>query len=442
MLDTSLKARAADDRPIRVALVGAGATGRAIALHLSTPVPGIWLAGIANRTVANGERALREAGVSQWTSTDQHGAAADSIRRRIPVLTDDPAVLVRSPDIDVIVEATGTIDYAAGIVLDAIENRKHVVLVNVELDSLLGPILKTKADAAGVVLTNTDGDEPGVAMTLLRYLRGVGLRVVAAGNIKGLVDHYRTPDTQRAFADRYGLDVWKVTSFADATKLSMEATVLANATGFRVARRGMCGPACGDVRDLARLLPSDAMLDGGIVDYSLGAEPRTGAFAIVHDENQLKRAQLAYYRMGDGPFYVFYTPFHLAHVQVASSIGRAVLRGDPTVTPLDRPRCEVVATAKRDLRGEERIDGVGGFCTYGLIDNAPTARAMGAVPMALAEGCTVVRDVPKDSVLTAADVRMPPERLRDVLWREQQWRWPVDSSGFPPGATVPDLAAR
>jgi predicted homoserine dehydrogenase-like protein len=442
MLDTALQRREKEGRPIRVGLIGAGATGRAIALQLSTPVPGMRLAGIANRTAANGERALREAGVSRWTSTGQREVAADSIRRRIPVLTDDPEVLVRCPDVDVIVEATGTIDYAAGVVLGAIENGKHVVLVNVELDSILGPILKAKADAAGVVLTNTDGDEPGVAMTLVRYLRGIGLSVVAAGNIKGMVDHYRTPDTQREFADRYGLDAWKVTSFADATKLSMEATVLANATGFRVARRGMCGPLCGDVRELAKLLPSDAMLDGGIVDYSLGAEPRTGAFAIVHEENQLKRAQLAYYRMGDGPFYVFYTPFHLAHAQLASSIGRAVLLGDPTVTPLDRPYCEVVAMAKRDLRGGERIDGIGGFCTYGLVDNAQTARASSALPMALAEGSTVLRDVPKDSLLTAADVRMPPERLRDSLWREQHQRWPVDSAASVRGATAPDLVAR
>src|SRR5262249_12588078 len=178
-------------------------------------------------------------------------------------------------------------------------NGKHVVMVNAELDSLLGPILKTKADSAGVVVTNTDGDEPGVAMTLFRYLRSLGLRPVAAGNIKGMVDYYRTPETQRAFAEKYDQDARKVTSFADATKLSMETTVLANATGFHAGRRGMYGPACQNVTEMAGLLPGDQMLATGLVDYALGAAPHTGAFVVVHEESPLKKAQLAYYKLGD-----------------------------------------------------------------------------------------------------------------------------------------------
>jgi predicted homoserine dehydrogenase-like protein len=442
MLDTALQRREKEGRPIRVGMIGAGATGRAIALQLGTPVPGMRLAGIANRTPANAERAFREAGITQWTNTDQAAAAAESIRRGVPVLTDDAELLVRSPEIDLIIEATGSIDYAAGLVLDAIDHKKHTVIVNAELDSLIGPILKTKADAAGVVLTNTDGDEPGVAMTLVRYLRGLGLSVVAAGNIKGMVDHYRTPETQREFAARYDQNVWKVTSFADATKLSMETTVLANATGFHVGRRGMYGPACKDVRELATLLPAEAMLDGGIVDYSLGAEPRTGGFAIVHETNPLKSAQLTYYRMGDAPFHVFFTPFHLPHLQIASTIGRAAVFGDPTVTPLDGPRCEVLAVAKRDLKTGERLDAIGGFTTYGLIDNASAARSINALPIGLAEGCTVVRDVAKDSALTFADVRLPAERLSDRLWKEQQERWPAKAAGAGRTPAARELVAR
>src|SRR4029434_3773700 len=186
---------------------------------------------------------------------------------------------------------------------DAFQHGKSVVLVNAELDSLLGPILKTRADQAGVVLTHTDGDEPGVAMTLFRYVQSVGLRPVAAGNIKGMVDYYRTPDTQREFAVRNDQDVRQVTWFADATKLSMETTVLANATGFAVARRGMVGPACAYVRELAKLLPSEAMLAGGIVDYCVGAAPHTGGFVVVHEEAPSHKAQHAVYKMGLGAFY-------------------------------------------------------------------------------------------------------------------------------------------
>ena len=189
-----------------------------------------------------------------------------------------------------------------------------------------------------------------------------------------MVDYYRTPATQEAFAAKHDQDVRKVTSFADATKLSMETTVLANATGFGVARRGMCGPACGYVRELAQLLPAEAMLSGGIVDYSVGALPHTGAFVVVHEENPYKKTQLAYYKLGDGPFYVFYTPFHLPHIQLPSTIARAVLHGDPTVAPAAGPSCEVLTIAKRDLKAGEMLDGVGGFASYGLIDNRASAR--------------------------------------------------------------------
>jgi predicted homoserine dehydrogenase-like protein len=203
----------------------------------------------------------------------------------------------------------------------------------------------------------------------------------------------------------------------------METTVLANATGFHVGRRGMYGPACANVREMAALLPPADMLAGGIVDYALGAAPHTGAFVVIHEDNPLKQAQLAYYKMGEGPFYVFYTPFHLPHLQIASTIGRAVLLNDATVAPLAGPRCEVVALAKRDLRAGETIDGIGGFTVYGLIENTAPARAMGALPMGLAEGCVLTRALSRDSVVTAADVTMPAERLSDRLWAEQHRRW-------------------
>ena len=408
-------------------MIGAGATGRAIALQLGTPAPGIRLVAIANRTLQHGERAFREAGLGAWRRVESPREAEAAISHGIPVLTEDPSALVACDAIDVLVEVTGTVEAAAGVVLDALDHGKNVVLVNAELDSLLGPILKEKADRAGLVITNTDGDEPGVAMTLLRYLRSLGLRPVAAGNIKGLVDHYRTPDSQRAFADRYEQDARKVTSFADATKLSMETTVLANATGFRVGCRGMFGPACEHVRDLARLLPAGPMLATGIVDYALGAAPHTGAFVVVYEDSPLKQTQLAYYKLGDGPFYVFYTPFHLPHIQIASTIGRVAVHHDATVAPVGAPCCEVVAVAKHALKVGERLDGIGGFCTYGLIDNAEVARSLTALPIGLSEGGVMRRDVAKDAVLSFDDVELPPGRTADALWDEQNTRWPLQA---------------
>lgn len=428
ILDTALQEREAAGRPIRVGMVGAGATGRAIALQLGTPVPGMRLVAIANRTIEHGERAFREAGVTAWGRTGSARDAETAIARNLPVLTDDPSVLTNCDAIDIIVEVTGTVRAAARVVLEAFEHGKHVVLVNAELDSLLGPILKLKADQAGVVVTHTDGDEPGVAMTLLRYLRTLGLRPVAAGNIKGMVDYYRNPETQRAFAEKNDQDVRKVTSFADATKLSMETTVLANATGFHAGRRGMYGPPCKYVREIADLLPAGQMLTTGLVDYALGAAPHTGAFVIVHEESPLKKAQLAYYKLGDGPFYVFYTPYHLPHIQIASTIGRAVIHRDATVAPIAGPVCEVVAVAKRDLKEGDRLDGIGGFCSYGLIDNVSAARTMAALPIGLSEGCVLRRNVSKDDVLSFDDVNTPPGELVEALWQEQNARWPLTTA--------------
>ena len=425
IVDTALREREATGRPIRVGMIGAGATGRAIALQLGTPIPGIRLVAIANRTPEHGERAFREANVTAWSRVGSARDAKKAIARGLPVLTDDTSVLTGCDAIDILVEVTGTVAAAAGVVLDAFDHGKHVILVNAELDSLLGPILKAKADRAGVVVTHTDGDEPGVAMTLLRYLRSLGLRPVAAGNIKGMVDYYRNPETQRLFAQRNDQDVKKVTSFADATKLSMEATVLANASGFRAGQRGMYGPACADVREIAERLPAEQMLDGGLVGYALGAAPHTGAFVIVHEDSPLKKTQLAYYKLGNGPFYVFYTPFHLPHIQIASTIGRAIIHRDPTVAPLGGPSCEVVTVAKRDLRAGEILDGIGGFCSYGLIDNANTARQMECLPIGLSEGAVLQRDVAKDRVIGFNDVTLSFDPVLDGLWQEQCKLWPL-----------------
>jgi predicted homoserine dehydrogenase-like protein len=153
----------------------------------------------------------------------------------------------------------------------------------------------------------------------------------------------------------------------------------------------------------------------------------TGGFVVVHEENPLKRTQFGYYKLGDGPFYVFYTPYHLPHIQLPSTIARAVLHSDPTVTPLAGPSCEVVTVAKRALKAGERLDGIGGYASYGLIDNHSAARAINALPIALSEGCILLRDIGKDEAVSFNDVRMPTRRLSDDLWLEQMHRWQVQA---------------
>jgi predicted homoserine dehydrogenase-like protein len=419
-IESAVAARLERDGPIRVAVVGAGACARMIVGHLFAGVPSIRLVAIASRTPGRAAAMLADLGAPQAAFADTPADVRAAAARGLVAVTGDPDLLCSAPEIEVIVEVTGSVEYGARVALEAIGHGKHVVLVNAELDSTLGPILKVYADRAGVVVTHTDGEEPGVAMTLLRYVATIGLRPVAAGNLKGMIDRYRTPEAQREFALRHQMDPAKVASFADGTKLSMEATILANATGFGVGTRGMYGPTCAHVRDLAKLLPAERLLNGGLVDYALGAEPYTGAFVVGYEENPRKQRELAYFKMGDGPFYVFYTPYHLPHVQIVSTIVRAALFHDATVTPAGPPMCDVIAVAKRTLNAGEVLDGVGGFMSYGLIENAGTAASGLLLPMGVAEGCRLLRAIPRDRAIGYADVALPVGRLCDRLRAEQQ----------------------
>ena len=418
-LESAIQQRLADRGPIQVAILGAGAAAAMIIRHLLQAAPWIHLGVIANRDLNRAASAVAKITGNrppEVNTIDELSAQAQKLETAI---TRDADLLLDSPSVNVVIEATGTIEFAARNVLRALARGKHVVLVNAELDSTLGPILKARADAHGVVLTHTDGEEPGVAMTLLRYLQGLGLKTVAAGNLKGMIDNYRTPESQRDFAARFGINARKAASFADGTKLAMETCVLANATGFQVGRRGMYGPKCAHVREMANLLPADQMLNGGLVDYALGAEPHSGAFVIVHEDHPLKQSDLAYFKMGEGPFYAFHTPFHLPHIQIVSSIARAVLLGEATVNARGAQACEVITVAKRDLRTGECLDGVGGFAAYGVLENARVSTSENLLPMGVSEGCRLIRDVTKDQPLSYDDIELPHNRLCDQLRAEQ-----------------------
>jgi predicted homoserine dehydrogenase-like protein len=426
LVDRALERRAQEDRPVQVGIIGAGYMGRGIAAHLlGPPVPGMRLAAVYNRHLEQAERAYAEAGAGTPERVGSPAALDRAIERAAHAVADDPFVVTDAEQIDVVVEATGEIEFGARVVLRALEQGKHVVLMNAELDATLGPILKVYADRAGVVITNTDGDEPGVAMNLVRFARTLGYTPVAAGNIKGMLDHYRTPETQRAFAEKYGQKPKHITSFADGTKLSMETTVLANGAGFGVVRRGMTGPACEHVAELLDKLPLDDALERGIVDYCVGAAPHTGAWVIGHTEHPVKRQYMDYFKMGKGPFYLFYTPYHLPHAQIVTTIARAALFDDATVAPVGAPQCEVLTLAKRDLKAGETLDGIGGFMSYGWIDNAEVQRRERLLPMGLSEGCVLTRDVAKDEAIGYGDVTVPEGRVCDELRGEQEGRLPA-----------------
>lgn len=419
IIDTELEKRHKAGNPIRIGMTGAGYMARAVALQIITGMQGMKLVAIANRTLAAAELAYQKAGITTVRTVQSKTALEEAIAAGAYAVTDDAMMLCEASGIDAIIEVTGEIEFGAQVALRALQHGKHLISVNAQIDTAIGPILKVYADRAGVVFTNIDGDEPGVAMNLVRFVKTVGYEPVLAGNMKGFIDPYRTPETQAAFAAKYHQKPRMITSFADGTKLSMETAILANATGFKVGKRGMFGPKCDHVTDVIKHFSVEQLLQGGLVDYTLGAAPNNGAFVVVYNEHPIRQQYMTYFKMGEGPLYVFYTPYHLPHMQLPLTVARAVLFNDPTVTPIGAPSCEVVTLAKRDLKAGETLDGIGGFTCYGLIDNAALCQAENLLPISLSEDCRLIRDIAKDQPISYADIELPPGRLCDKLRAEQ-----------------------
>jgi predicted homoserine dehydrogenase-like protein len=419
IVDTALAKRLAAGNPIRVAMVGAGYMARGIALQIITAMPGIRLVAIANRSIDHAKRAYREAGADVSGVVASTAQLEQAIGDGRYVVTDDPTILCKAGMVEAVIETTGDVEFGSQVAWEAIRNGKHVVLMNAEVDASVGPILKVHADRAGVVYTYTDGDEPGVAMNLLRFVDGMGYKPVLTGQIKGFLDRYRNPETQRGFAEKHQQKAAMVASFADGSKLALESAIIGNATGFVPGKRGMYGHSCAHVKDLLQKFSVADFASGGMVDFVLGAEPHTGAFVMAYNDHPIKRKYMSYFKFGDGPLYMFYTPYHLPHMQLPHSVARAVLFNDPTLTPLGAPVCDTVAVAKRDLKAGEHLDGMGGFTCYGLVDRYETCRAEDGLPMALSVDCRLRRDIPKDQVVRYQDVELPAGRLCDRLRAEQ-----------------------
>jgi predicted homoserine dehydrogenase-like protein len=427
IVDKYLEERERTANPIRLAITGAGFINRGMTNRVLNHTPGMEISVIVNRTAANALRCYAEAGVDDPVEVNTVAELTAAIEAGRPAYTADWSVATGCELIDVLVEGTGTIHYATPIVEAAIEGGQHVVMLNAELDGLIGPILHEKAKATGVVYTGGDGDQPGVQMNLLRFVRGIGARPLVAGNIKGMIDHYRNPETQAGFAASWGQTPEMVTSFADGTKIAYEQAVVANATGFTIAERGMIGPEFDGFIDDATGFYDLEMLEekGGIVDYIVGTRPSPGVYVFaVHDDPQ-QHIYLNYGKLGEGPLYSFYVPYHLCHFEVPNAAARAVFFDDATIEPTFGPQVDVIAIAKTDLKAGHTLDGLGGFDTFGICETYATTHGDRLLTMGQAEGCTMVRDVAKDSVITLDDVSMPEGRRVDELRAEQEARWPV-----------------
>lgn len=429
LLDTALQARAAAGKPVRFGIYGAGFMGRGLANQVLNHMPGMRLSVICNRTMAAAIAAFTDFGVprDEIVEVASAGALEDAMAAGKFAVTADPAVPCAAEGIEALVEATGHVEYGAHVATIAIAHGKPMVLMNAELDGTVGPLLKMRADEAGVIVTGCDGDQPGVQLNLLRFVDSIGLTPRVCGNIKGLQDRYRNPTTQAGFAKQWGQTPHMVTSFADGTKISFEQAIVANATGMKVARRGMIGlEHQGPVDDLVGMYDLDMLRElGGIVEYVVGGLPSPGVYVFAEARDTTQAHYLDYGKLGKGPLYSFYVPYHLTIFEVPLSVARVVLFGDRVIAPVAGPVVDVVATAKIDLAAGARLDGIGWYTTYGLCENYQTVRAENLLPMGIAEGARLKRAVRKDQVLTYDDVELPEDSLACRLRAEQDALFPA-----------------
>jgi predicted homoserine dehydrogenase-like protein len=379
------------------------------------------LVAISNRNIKRAIGVFQYCGYENVVVAETQSRLNDAIRANRPAATEDALLMARSEFVDVLVDVTGSVEFGAHVALEAFKHRKDVILMNAEIDATIGPILQVYARKYGVILSAGDGDEPGVQMNLCRWVKGLGLIPRVIGTVKGLQDPYRNPTTQKGFAERWQQNPAMVTSFADGTKMSCELAIVANATGFKVRSRGMSRGLeyRDDIMQIGQIYDIDELRRiGGIVDYVVGT-PLTKVYVLAEHPDPKQQHYLNLYKMGEGPLYSFFAPYHLVHFEVPNTIARVVLFRDSVAPPPAGPVVEVCAVAKRDLRAGETLDDYGMYMTYGEAVNADEMSKRQYLPEGLVEGCKLKRDIKKDAVLTYSDVDLPSGRLADRLRAEQ-----------------------
>jgi predicted homoserine dehydrogenase-like protein len=297
-------------------------------------------------------------------------------------------------------------------------------MVNIEVDVTLGSVLRKMAEEAGVLYTVSSGDEPGALKELYDFADGLGYEIIALGKGKNNpLDREANPQSVAQAARKVNKDPAQIASFVDGTKTMFEMACIANGTGLVPAVPGMYGPAAklAELAQVFALKEDGGLLDfPGAVDYSISSDVAGGVFVVVRVDNPRIREDLEYLKVGRGPYFSFFRPYHLWFLEAPLSIARAYLRKGPTLQPLAEPVAEVVAVAKRDLAPGEMLDGFGGFSCYGLLVEAQEARRHRAVPMGLAEGAVVKDKVSKGEIVSYDAVELDESSLLVQLRRRQE----------------------
>ena len=423
-LARDLAQRAADGRPVRIGVVGCGEMGTDIVTQVAQ-MQGIEVAAIVARRPHQAHDAVRiakrEADRSVEVQTDS--AISALIESGKTAIVPDADLLMNNGLIDVIVDATGKPVAGAEIGLKVIEHGKHLVMMNVEADVTVGAYLKQMADKMGVVYTVGAGDEPSSCMELIEFVTAMGHTVVAAGKGKNNpLNHDARPDDYREEAIRRNMNPRMLVEFVDGSKTMVEMTAIANATGLVPDLPGMHGPAA-SLQDLPKVLcpveDGGILSRKGVVDYSVGKGVAPGVFVIAEMAHPRLRERMNDLKLGEGPYFTFFRPYHLTSLEVPLSCARAVMYGKADMVPLQKPVAEVCAVAKRALAPGERLDAIGEYTYRSWAMSVGDARAANAVPCGLLEGGTVTAPIAKGELITYANAAPQPASPLVALRRKQ-----------------------
>lgn len=424
-LNTKLKQLEESGKRIRMGLIGAGQMGKGMVSQV-TLMKGITPAFVADINIENAIDAYIQSGISREdiAVVNKLSDANSALESGKFVVTQDADLPAKTNIIDVVVDATGVPEVGAKVAMDAILNKKHIVMLNVETDVVIGPILKKLADNAGVIYTGSAGDEPGSVKELYDFADGMGMDIVAIGKGKNnKVVLECNPDTVYEEATRRGVSPKMLSSFKDGTKTMVEMTAMANATGYLPDVRGGHG-ATGSVDELSKIFRLKK--DGGIlnnykiVDYINGVAP--GVFIIVTTDLPLIKHELEYLKMGPGPNYTLFRPYHLTSLETPLTAARTVIYGEPTIVPLEgKPTAETITIAKKDLKAGEMLDGIGGYTVYGSFETYDIAKKENLVPLGLITKKTkLLNDIKQGEVITYDDVRLDESTLIYKLRKMQE----------------------
>lgn len=410
-------------RTIDVVIVGIGSIGKGLVFQTEI-TPGIRCIGIADIII---ERAID---CAEWlrrpyqivhTGEELYSA----VEAGKLAVTDNGQLLAQCELADALIEASNALYEGAQHTITALKHGLHAVMMNYEADLMYGPLLLSIAQDEGLVYTSCDGDQPAVIKRMVDEILFWGFDLVMAGNIKGYLDLYVNPTTIKPEADKRNLDYKMCTSYTDGTKLGVEMAVLANALGLSTAVPGMIGPRASHISEVFDLYDFGSLWGESrqpLVDYVLGARPKGGVFVVAHTSDPFQQYTLDWFppEMGPGPYYLFYRPYHLGHIEALTCVFEAVHEHKSLLKPDHGFRTNVIAYGRKDLQQGEVLDGLGGYACYGQIENVHVVNDPAGLPICLVDGLTLRRDIAKDERISFEDVIYDANEPRFRLFAEAQ----------------------